>query len=134
MYSGNILIRNVFTVIVTLGGLTWATEPADIQLNGSASYEFGQVVKGQGAEKARAEYDQVLNHAWLQQATGHFGADVTLAPGLAMKIGFNFDMVFSYMSSANVLWQSTLFPKYRLYPTDIQGIYTLGDVQENKRV
>jgi hypothetical protein len=132
MFSGKMLLRNIFTVVILLGGIASAINPNDLQLTGSVSYEFGQIVKGQGIQQVREDYDKVLDHTWLQQAIGQLGADARLAPGLEMKLGFEFAMVFSYISSSNVLWKSTLFPGFRFYPTQLQGIYTLGDLQGNR--
>jgi hypothetical protein len=50
-----------------------------------------------------------------------------IAPNFDLVAGMECAMIFSYMSAANVLWKSTLYPAYRFYPSSIQGMYSIGD-------
>jgi hypothetical protein len=97
-----------------------------IRLFGSGSYQFGQIVKGRGIQQVRKEHEKTLDHTWNQQAIAQIGVNAEIAPKFDLTVGMECALVFSYLSSSNVLWKSTLYPAYLFYPSQIQGSYAIG--------
>jgi hypothetical protein len=122
-YAPILAIFALFAVSAFSGEL----DSLHMQLFGSGSTQFGQIVEGQYTF-ARTN-DNKLDHYWIERATIQMGLNVKQSNGLDIILASEGQVYFPYAGGGDGsgFGYELLEQRYKWYPTQVEATFTKGD-------